>query len=121
MLASRASAARDFERTPTSAVGSYTNARGEEAEINFRDLAQGGCQVHDPAGGMKLGAKVALIIEGTGPINAEVAWRDGEDAGLEFINLLPEQVFRHLIAQEWELARNAPLEERQVYTVRRMM
>jgi len=121
MLAGRASAARDYERTPTSAVGTYTNERGEEKEIAYRDLAQGGCRVHDPAGGMHFGARVSLTIEGTGPIKAEVAWRDGEDAGLEFVNLLPEQVFRHLIAEEWELACNAPLEERQVYTVRRMI
>ncbi len=121
MNANRASAARDYERTPTRAVGSYTNERGEESEIEYRDLAQGGCRVDDPAGRMQFGAQVSLFIEGTGPIKAEVAWRDGNDAGLEFIQLLPEQVFRHLIAEEWELARKAPLEERQVYTVRRMI
>lgn len=121
MLAGRASAARDYERTPTSAVGSYTNERGEELEIQYRDLAQGGCRVHDPKGGMQFGAQVSLMIEGTGPIAAEVAWRQGEDAGVEFLKLLPEQVFRYLIAEEWELARKVPVEERQTYTVRRMI
>jgi len=121
MQASRASAARDYERTPTSAVGSYTNLRGDEVEIEYRDLAQGGCRVHDPESGLQFGSQVNLMIEGTGPILAEVAWRQGEDAGLEFMKLLPEQMYRHLIAEEWELARKAPVEERTVYTVRRMI
>ena len=121
MFASRASAARDFERSQISAVGTCKTARGQEFEIEYRDISQGGCRVDDLVGGMSLGAHVSLFIEGTGPIRAEVAWRQGDRVGLEFLQLLPDRVYRHLIRQEWDLARRAPLLDGRVYTVRRII
>ena len=121
MYASRASAARDFERSPTRARGVCRTDRGQEFEVESRDISLGGCRVDDLVGGMSLGAFVSLFIEGTGPIRAEVAWRQGDRVGLEFVQLLPDRVYRHLIAEEWELARRAPLTEARVYPVRRMI
>lgn len=121
MFASRASAARDFERSQTSAVGTCKTERGQEFEIEYRDISQGGCSVDDLVGAMSFGAHVSLFIEGTGPIQAEVAWRQGDRVGLEFVQLLPDRVFRHLIAEEWNLARRAPLTQSRVYPVRRMI
>lgn len=121
MFASRAAAARDFERNQTCASGTYTTERGKELEIEYSDLSQAGCQAEDPHGALTFGAQVSLVIEGTGPIMAEVAWRQDNRVGLEFAELLPEQVFRHFMAEEWKEARDVPVVGKRTYPVRRMI
>ncbi|UAB78677.1 PilZ domain-containing protein [Erythrobacter sp. SCSIO 43205] len=121
MYTSRASAAREYERSQTHAIGICQTESGKEIAVRYRELSQGGCSLDDPKGELTFGARVSLFIEGTGPIRAEVAWRQGKSAGLEFAQLLPDQLYRHLFAGEWELARKAPLTKERVYPVRRMI
>ena len=112
---------RASERVPTRAVGSCKTDRGYQWDIAFDNLSAGGCRVDDPQGGMRLGAYVTLIIAGTGPPKAEVAWRQGDRVGLEFLRALPPRVFKYLAAEEWEKAREAHISDSTNYPIRRMI
>ncbi|MEM1052327.1 MAG: PilZ domain-containing protein [Pseudomonadota bacterium] len=112
---------RSSERVATCAVGSCKTDRGYKWDVSFQDLSSGGCRVEDPRGGMNLGTYVSLIIAGTGPHKAEVAWRQGDRVGLEFLRPLPPRVFKHLAAEEWDLATNAHATDSTNYPIRRMI
>lgn len=113
--------ARKSERVRSCATGSCKTNRGFQWDIQLDDLSRGGCRVDDPRHGMKLGAHVSLFIAGTGPHFAEVAWRQGDRVGLEFVKDLPERVFKHLAAEEWEIAREIDRNEASRFPVRRMI
>ena len=99
--------ARQSLRVLSRATGSCKTARGFQWDVQLDDLSCGGCRVDDPRGGLELGRMVKLFIAGTGPHHAEVAWRQGNRVGLEFLKPLPERVFRHLAAEEWAEAQAA--------------
>lgn len=113
--------ARQSDRVRTRATGSCKTARGMQWDIQLDDLSPGGCRVDDPRHGMKLGAIVKIFIVGTGPHHAEVAWRQGDRVGLEFVKKLPERVFRLLSKEEWEAARDADREESSRMPMRRVI
>jgi len=112
---------RTSERVPTSAAGTCKTDRGYQLDVSFQDLSSGGCRIEDPHGGMGLGTYVSLIIAGTGPHKAEVAWRQGDRVGLEFLRPLPPRVFKHLAAEEWDMASNAHTTDSTNFPIRRMI
>lgn len=112
---------RKTERVRTSAEGSARSPRGYEWYIQYADLSPGGCRVDDPRHGFELGAVVKLEIAGTGPIHAEVAWRQGDRVGLEFVKPLSEAVFDHLKNEEWDKAKDAEGGQSTLFPVRRVI
>ena len=112
---------RKSDRIETQVEGRCTSQRGFEWQIQYRDLSPGGCRVDDPRHGLDLGAIVRLEIAGTGPHHAEVAWRQGDRVGLEFVTELPLAVFRHLIDGEWEEAQAADRNQPPALPVRRVI
>lgn len=112
---------RTAERVPTAAKGSCKTDRGFKWDVDFQDLSSGGCRVEDERGTMALGTYVSLIIAGTGPHRAEVAWRQGGRVGLEFVRPLPPRVFKYLAAEEWELANDAHATDSTSLPIRRML
>lgn len=112
---------RMAERVRTRATGSCTSPRGFEWEIAYEDLSHGGCRVDDPRHGLELGQIVKLDIAGTGPHHAEVAWRQGDRVGLEFMKPMSDVVFRHLVNEEWDAAREADRTESTRLPVRRLI
>lgn len=121
MLIKKSIISRSSERVPTSAQGSCKTDRGYNWDVSFQDLSSGGCRVDDPHGRMNLGSYVSLIIAGTGPHRAEVAWRQGDRVGLEFLRPLPPRVFKHLAAEEWEEANQAHSTDSTSFPIRRMI
>lgn len=121
MLIKKDIVTRSSERLPTSARGTCKTDRGFKWDIAFNDLSSGGCRVDDPRGAMSLGAYVSLIIAGTGPHRAEVAWRQGDRVGLEFLRPLPPRVVKHLADEEWEQAGDAFATETTSHPIRRMI
>jgi len=113
--------ARKTSRTRSIAKGSATNQRGSSWKIEIADLSEGGCRVDDPRGGMELGRHVKLMIADTGPHLAEVAWRQGDRVGLEFLRPLPNRVFGLLAQGAWEAAQAAHREESAKIPVRRLI
>ncbi|NQX94819.1 MAG: PilZ domain-containing protein [Erythrobacter sp.] len=118
--------ARQTSRVRTNADGTCKNMRGFRWDVHVDDISQGGCRVDDPRHGLELGAHIQLIIAETGPYTAEVAWRQGDRVGLEFVSTLDPQVFALMASGEWEQAQElerdgggpaAPIR----YAVRRIM
>ncbi|MEM6494469.1 MAG: PilZ domain-containing protein [Pseudomonadota bacterium] len=112
---------RSSSRIRTVAKGSCKSPRGFSWDIDFNDLSEGGCRVDDPRHGMELGALVRLFIAGTGPHHAEVAWRQGDRVGLEFVKPLSQRVFTLLAHERWDEARAISHTEVTRYPVRRVM
>lgn len=122
MNAYRIKDGRQTERVRTQAEGSCTSERGFEWFIKYEDLSPGGCRVDDPRHGLVLGAMVRLDIAGTGPHHAEVAWRQGDRVGLEFVVPLTDEVFYHLKHGDWDAAKAADeLPSPTRYPVRRVI
>ncbi|MEO1730349.1 MAG: PilZ domain-containing protein [Pseudomonadota bacterium] len=113
--------ARRSPRVRTSVTGSCKSPRGFSWDIRFDDLSEGGCRVDDPRHGMELGALVKLFIAGTGPHHAEVAWRQGDRVGLEFVKPLSTRVFTLLSQGNWDAARMASSTEVTRFPVRRVL
>jgi hypothetical protein len=99
--------ARQSSRVKTDAAGSCKSPRGFSWDVNVDDLSPGGCRVDDPRHGLELGKHIQLMIEETGPHTAEVAWRQGDRVGLEFIQPLADDVFELMASRRWEEARDA--------------
>lgn len=112
---------RASQRVPTTASGSCKTDGGNEWELSFEDLSSGGCRVDDPDTKLALGSYVSLSIAGTGPHRAEVAWRQADRVGLEFLRPLPPRVFKHLAAEEWDLANDAHVTDSTSLPIRRMI
>lgn len=112
---------RSSERVATRASGSCKTGNGFNLDIALRDLSSGGCRIDDPRGAMGLGSFVSIIIAGTGPHKAEVAWRQGDRVGVEFLRPLPPRVFKHLAAEEWEAASAAHETDSTNFPIRRML
>ena len=108
-------------RIPTEATGSCRTSRGMQWDIALADLSEGGCRLDDPRGRLRLGEFVRLYIAGTGPHMAEVAWRQGDRVGIEFVRALPARVFQRLAAADWHGAQAAFEEDRSVMPVRRLI
>ena len=98
--------ARRSDRVRTSATGSCKTSRGMQWDIQLNDLSPGGCRVDDPQCEFKLGTFVKVIIAGTGPHHAEIAWRQGDRVGMEFLKPLPVRVFKLLSTEQWDEARS---------------
>ena len=113
--------ARRSSRVRTSVTGSCKSPRGFSWDIRFDDLSEGGCRVDDPRHGMELGALVKLFIAGTGPHHAEVAWRQGDRVGLEFVKPLSARVFTLMAQDQWDEARALSHYEVTRFPVRRVM
>lgn len=80
----------------------------------------------DPRHGLELGSHIQIMIAETGPYTAEVAWRQGDRVGLEFLAKLDPETFDLMASGQWEQARRinegdgrkaAPIR----YQVRRIM
>ena len=97
--------ARQTDRVRTSATGTCKTARGMQWQIQLDDLSQGGCRVDDPRHGLELGSFVKVMIADTGPHDAEVAWRQGDRVGMEFLKPLAQPVFKLLSTEQWAAAR----------------
>lgn len=98
--------ARQSDRVETNAAGSCKTARGMQWDIQIENLSKGGCRVDDPRHGLELGSFIKVLIAGTGPHDAEVAWRQGDRVGMEFLKPLPERVFKLLSTEQWSAARD---------------
>ncbi|MEL6239428.1 MAG: PilZ domain-containing protein [Pseudomonadota bacterium] len=93
---------RKDTRIPTNAEGSYRTGLGREWEVEVADLSRGGCRVDDLHGGLKLGEYVELTIGRTGPHKAEVAWRQSDRVGLEFVKPLAQSVLARIEQNDWD-------------------
>lgn len=113
--------ARRSVRIATTATGSCRTSRGMQWDIALVDLSCGGCQIEDPHGRLKLGEYVRLFIAGTGPHVAEIVWRQGPRAGIEFARPLPGRVLNRLVAADWDSARAAYDDDRTSVPVRRLI
>lgn len=117
--------ARQSSRVKTDADGSCKSARGFTWDVHIDDISHGGCRVDDPRHGLELGAHIQLMIAETGPYTAEVAWRQGDRVGLEFVVPIDPNVFALMASGEWEQARNfenTPATPASIrYPVRRIM
>lgn len=96
--------ARQSSRVKTDASGSCKSARGFTWDVHVDDLSPGGCRVDDPRHGLDLGVHVQLMIAETGPHTAEVAWRQGDRVGLEFLTKIDPKVFALMASGEWDQA-----------------
>ncbi|MCL9982362.1 MAG: PilZ domain-containing protein [Erythrobacter sp.] len=112
---------RGSQRISTEATGSCRTSRGMQWDIALADLSEGGCRLEDPRGRLRLGEFVRLYIAGTGPHMAEVAWRQGDRVGIEFVRPLPARVFQLLAAADWHGAQAAYEEDRRTMPVRRII
>lgn len=99
--------ARRSSRIRLTAPALCKSSRGFSWDIEIADLSQGGCRVDDPRHGLELGAHIELTIAEVGPYPAEVAWRQGDRVGLEFVAPLPPTVFEPLSQGRWDDARTA--------------
>lgn len=95
---------RRSERVRLTAPGTCKSSRGFSWDIRVDDLSEGGCRVDDPRHGLDLGSHVEITIAKTGPYIAEVAWRQGDRVGLEFIQAMDGQIFRLLASGQFEKA-----------------
>lgn len=118
--------ARQSSRVKTDAAATCKSMRGFSWDVHVDDLSPGGCRVDDPRHGLELGGHIQLMIAETGPYTAEVAWRQGDRVGLEFLVKLDPSVFALMANGEWDKARDreigaddlpAPIR----YPVRRVM
>lgn len=118
--------ARQSSRIKTEAAGSCKSPRGFSWDVKIDDISQGGCRVDDPRHGLELGGHIQILVAETGPYTAEVAWRQGDRVGLEFLTPIDPQVFALMASGEWDKAREveqnggrsaAPIR----YPVRRIM
>ena len=80
--------------------------RGFSWDVHVDDISQGGCRVDDPRHGLELGSHVQIMIEEAGPFTVEVAWRQGDRVGLEFLTKLDPNVFSLMASGEWDQARD---------------
>ncbi|MEL6542384.1 MAG: PilZ domain-containing protein [Pseudomonadota bacterium] len=99
--------ARQTDRVRTDADGTCKSARGFTWDVHVDDISPGGCRVDDPRHGLELGAHIQLMIAETGPHTAEVAWRQGDRVGLQFVSKLDPSVFTLMASGEWDEARKA--------------
>ncbi len=118
--------ARQSPRVQTQADASCKNARGFSWEVHVDDLSPGGCRVDDPRHGLELGALVQLMIAETGPHTAEVAWRQGDRVGMEFLTPIEPHVFDLMAQGNWDDAREAEANTEKTipsirYPIRRIM
>ena len=97
--------ARKTSRVRTDADATCKNPRGFSWDVLVDDLSIGGCRVDDPRHGRELGSHIQLMIAETGPYTAEVAWRQGDRVGLEFLTKLDPQLFALMASGEWDQAR----------------
>ena len=80
--------------------------RGFTWDVHVDDISPGGCRVDDPRHGLELGAHIQIMIAETGPYTAEVAWRQGDRVGLEFLTPIDPDVFALMASGEWDQARD---------------
>lgn len=97
--------ARKSSRVKTDADATCKNPRGFSWDVLLADLSTGGCRVDDPRHGLELGSHIQLMIAETGPYTAEVAWRQGDRVGLEFLTKLDPETFDLMAKGEWDEAR----------------
>lgn len=118
--------ARQSSRVRTEADATCKSPRGFSWDVAVDDLSIGGCRVDDPRHGLELGSHIQIMIAETGPYTAEVAWRQGDRVGLEFLAKLDRETFDLMAKGEWDQARRvsegdgrtaAPIR----YQVRRIM
>ena len=118
--------ARKSSRVRTDADATCQSPRGITWDVLVDDLSVGGCRVDDPRHGLELGKHIQIMIAETGPYTAEVAWRQGDRVGLEFLAKLDRETFDLMAKGEWDQARQndksagrstAPIR----YQVRRIM
>ena len=118
--------ARKTSRVRTDADATCKNPRGFSWDVLVDDLSIGGCRVDDPRHGRELGSHIQIMIAETGPYTAEVAWRQGDRVGLEFLAKLDPEAFELMAKGQWDQARQmdeavgrqaAPIR----YQVRRIM
>ncbi len=113
--------ARRSNRVRIRAPGSVTTGLGAKWDVELDDLSPSGCRVEDPRHGLKLGEHVRLLIAGTGPHRAEVAWRQNDRVGLEFFQPIAEKTFELLAKEDWGGARAADKGNSGGSTVRRVV
>jgi len=98
---------RRTPRVRLTATGSCKSTRGFVWDIQIDDLSQGGCRVDDSRHGLELGSHIQLMVGEVGPYTAEVAWRQGDRVGLEFITPITPRVFELISKGDWEAACSA--------------
>jgi hypothetical protein len=98
---------RRSPRTKTQAPAACQNGRGITWDVQVDDISLGGCRVDDPRHSLELGAHIQLMIAETGPYTVEVAWRQGDRVGLEFLTKLDPVVFDLMASGDWERAHDS--------------
>ncbi|MBE5074056.1 PilZ domain-containing protein [Erythrobacteraceae bacterium E2-1 Yellow Sea] len=89
---------RKIDRNQVSIPGQCRTMRGQMIDIQLRDLTPGGCRFADPARALLLHAPVTLMIGGSGPHNARLRWREGDEVGVAFDRPLPDALLHHILS-----------------------
>lgn len=89
---------RKIDRNPVSIPGQCRTMRGQLIDIQLRDLTTGGCRFDDAARALLPHAPVTLMIGGSGPHNARLRWREGDQVGVAFDRPLSEALLHQIIS-----------------------
>ena len=73
----------------------------------FDDLTSDGCRIADPQGGLSKGQRIQVVIGRGASHRAEVCWSRKGEAGLAFVNPLPELLLTRLREDSAEQTKQA--------------
>ena len=96
---------RKHHREPVSAEGTCRIAGGAVWHTVLENLTSDGCRIADPQGGLAKGQRIHVTIGRGAPHRAEVCWWRKGEAGLAFVNPLPELLLTTLRESSAEQAR----------------
>lgn len=71
-------------------------------DVTVQDLSEKGCRFGDRTGYLTVGTPITLKLGPIGPVEAMVRWREGTQAGVEFVSPLYPSVLDH-IRQHFDL------------------
>lgn len=78
-------------------AGRYRARHGNSRDIWIKDVSEYGCRFFDKFSSIETGWRILIRAGNIGPIPAEVKWREGSTAGVEFENPLHPGVLEHII------------------------
>ena len=79
---------RKVTRKATHIAGQCATGQGRVFDITVNDLSNGGCRFEYADPHLAQGAPLTLMINGTGPYQAYVRWREGPQVGVSFLRPL---------------------------------
>jgi hypothetical protein len=87
---------RKEQRHSVEIPGRYRCGSGAPRDVTVTDLSESGCKMFERFCNLSIGKFISIRIGSIGPIDAQVKWRDGMIAGLEFAQRLHPSVLEHM-------------------------